>query len=60
MAYRFTKFTKDTDSMPTVEVFLPSDGTPLLDVLESFEDFLRACGYQFRGNLEIVDWDHSS
>jgi len=29
----------------------------LSDILESFERFLRACGYYFDGHLEIVDID---
>lgn len=27
----------------------------LSEMLEQFQDFLKGCGYQFSGNIEIVD-----
>lgn len=39
-----------------IEVIVKIDShSNLTDVLESFERFLKACGYYFDGRLEIVD-----
>ncbi len=39
---------------PTVEVILSSQ-SELSEVLEQFENFLRGAGYQFNGQLDIVE-----
>lgn len=57
--YKFIK-TKDPDnkfSITNVEIQTVHDELTITDLLEVFEDFLRACGYQFKGKLDIIDDD---
>jgi hypothetical protein len=42
------------EGMPKVTVELHSDST-LVQVLEAFEDFLKATGYEFTGSVDILE-----
>lgn len=54
---RFTKTVKRADdSYDTVEVST-SEHASLSELIEQFENFLRASGYSFDGYLEMVEED---
>lgn len=55
MSYVFKKIKDEQNPYDTTTVIVKIDTVTLGDLLEGFEDFLRACGYQFKGNLNIVD-----
>jgi len=42
------------EGRPKVEMEINNDST-LPDVIQSFEDFLLACGYRFEGHLDLVE-----
>jgi hypothetical protein len=41
-------------AVKSIEMVLDDDAT-LPDVLEAFGQFLKACGYSFTGEIEVVD-----
>ncbi len=49
--YEFSK----TDKQSKVSVVLRHPDQSLPDVLHAFEDFLRAAGFVFAGQIEIID-----
>jgi hypothetical protein len=50
-----TKFTHQyAEGKPKIEVVLAVD-TPLDEVLEAFEGFLRAVGFHFTGTVDILN-----
>lgn len=55
MRYRFTKEIDPDNRFDLDRVVVETDTTCLGDVISTFENFLRACGYSFNGNLEIVE-----
>ena len=38
-----------------VQIKLPLPDLTLSETIEAFEEFLLACGYQFKGRLEFID-----
>lgn len=38
-----------------IEVDVLTDATTLDDILMTFQDYLYACGFRFKGNIEIVE-----
>jgi hypothetical protein len=52
-----TKFTHQyAEGLPKIEMVLRVDA-PLTELLESFENFLRAMGFHFTGSLDLVNDD---
>jgi hypothetical protein len=41
----------------TVEISIQASSVVLEDLLVEFENFLRGCGYNFNGRLDIVEED---
>lgn len=54
MSHKFTLTRKDSESKVTVKV---SEHAAIPELLETFEDYIRASGYVLDGKLEIVKDD---
>lgn len=57
MRFQFKKMQDPDNEFSTSTVIVESSAVTIDKVLEDFEDFLRGCGYYFKGNLEIVEDD---
>lgn len=51
--------TSSTYSNDGYKVNLETDEEGLAEVLEAFECFLKGCGFNFNGHLEIIEEDES-
>lgn len=54
MTHKFKLTRKDSESKITVKA---SEHANIPELLEAFEDYMKACGYTFDGRLEIVKDD---
>ena len=54
--FRFEATDSDPDSSLTKEF----DAVQLSDILDEFQYFLKGCGFEFRGNLQIVPEETTS
>lgn len=59
MSYIFKKKIDPEIKFPQTEITfeIPQYDVTLTDLLAEFEDFLRGCGYQFNGSIEVVEDD---
>lgn len=57
--YKFVKYKDIENSYDTTKVIIQLDANSLPELLEAFEDFLRASSFSFDGHLEIVKDDES-
>ena len=55
--YEFKKYKDPDNKFSITEVTMEVDTECLTDLLESFEDFLRGCGFRINGHLDVVDDD---
>lgn len=55
MSYILKKEIEKENPFDTTEVEFRVDTVSLQELIEQFEAFLRACGFSFEGNLEIVE-----
>jgi len=57
MGYKFIKEASTEYSVvsPSVEMVYPIDGCTYSELLDTFECFLKACGYHFDGTVQIVE-----
>ena len=54
MKFEFKK-TKDLDNrFDITDVTISGESDSLSDIIESFEEFLRACGFVINGSLDLV------
>lgn len=57
MSYKFIK-TKSEDNQfdkTNVTIELPHNEVSLDDMFELFEDFLKACGFNLKGRVDIIE-----
>jgi hypothetical protein len=54
MQYKFIKTKDPENKYDTSNVTVESNAEALPELLEDIEDFLRGCGFCFKGNLDIV------
>jgi hypothetical protein len=57
MAYKLIK-TIDPENQfdrTNVTIEIPHSDAGLVELLEAFQEFLRACGFQFSGEIDLVD-----
>lgn len=55
MKLRFIKERDDDNTHDNTIVNMETVADYLPDILEDFEGFLRACGFQFSGSLQIIN-----
>jgi hypothetical protein len=53
--YKFIKTSPENDQYDDTDVSVSTNSITLEPLLDTFESFLKACGYVFSGKLEIVD-----
>lgn len=53
--YTFTKHPDPENRFDTDTVTVTTEADALSDLLQSFEYFLRGCGFHFKGEIEVVD-----
>lgn len=56
---KMTYYTTGSSSYPETKTEITLDvQSTLPEVIERFEDFLKACGYVFKGKLEIIEEEY--
>lgn len=56
---KFIKYKDPDNHYDKTTVIIKSESVVLQDILEDFEEFLKACGFNFDGHLDIVS-DHDN
>lgn len=54
MRFTFKKQQDKNNQFDTTDVTVESDGVTLDVILSDFADFLRGCGFQIDGDLDVV------
>jgi hypothetical protein len=57
MSYKFVKTRDPENHFDNSDVLIRTDSHDLLELLEEFENFLKACGFSLEGHLDIVQDD---
>lgn len=57
MAYKLIKTIDEKNKFDktTVTIEIPHNEVTIVDLLDAFEEFLKACGFHFSGELDLVD-----
>ena len=52
--YKFIKEQDKTNHFDNTRIEVQCDAVSLPDILEAFEYFLKGCGFEFKGNVDII------
>lgn len=56
---KFVKIKDPQNGYDSTDIIMRTDAIGLPEIVKDFEDFLRACGYRFEGELDFVSEDDS-